>query len=71
MIISGLLVAGCTKKLFDGGEAELIKQVTPGDSDSFSSGVSNSSFEQLLGEVTGLHVNDEIYKSQLSLRDVG
>ena len=46
-------------------------QVTPGDSDTFSSGVSNSSFEQLLGEVTGLHVNDGVYKSQLPLRDVG
>ena len=51
-------------------QGELIKEVYPGDSDSFSSGVSNSSFEQLLGEVTGLHV-DEIYESQLSLGDVG
>ena len=72
MIVSrSLSVAGCTKKLFDGEEAEFIKQVTPGDSDTFSSGVSNSSFEQLLGEVTGWHVNDGVYKSQLSLRDVG
>ena len=46
---------------FYGGEAELIKEVSPGDSDSFSSGVSNSSFEQLLGEVTGLHVDYGIY----------
>ena len=62
---------GCTKKLLEGGEAELIKEVSPGDNDCFSSEVSNSSFEQLLGEVTGLHVNDRIYKSQLSLRDIG
>ena len=64
-------MAGCTNKLFDGGEAEFIKEVSPGDSDFFNSGVSNSSFEQLLGEVTGLHVDDGIYESQLSLGDVG
>ena len=64
-------MAGRTKKLFDGGEAEFIKEVFPGDSDSFGSGVSNSSFEQPLGEVTGLHVDDGICESQLSLGDVG
>ena len=40
--------AGRTKKLFDGGEAEFIKEVFSGDSGSFGSGVSNSSFEQPL-----------------------
>ena len=55
----------CTNKVFDGGETELIKQVSPGDSDSFSSGVYNSGFEQLFGEVAGFHVDDRIYESQL------
>ena len=62
---------GCTKKLFDGGGAELIKKVSPGDSDSFSSGVSDSGFKQLLGEVSGFHVDNGVYESQLSLGDIG
>ena len=41
-------MAGRTKKLFDGGEAEFIKEVFSGDSGSFGSGVSNSSLEQPL-----------------------
>ena len=53
--------------MFDGGEAELVKEVSPGGSNSFSSGVYDSGFEQLLGrEVTGLHVDDGIFESQLS-----
>ena len=71
MIVSRSLCCSVYKELFGGGEAELIKEVSPGDSDSFSSAVFNSSFKQLLGEVTGLHVNDGIYKSQLSVGDAG
>ena len=56
----------CTKKLFNGGEAKFVKVVSPGDSDSFSSGVYNSGFKQLFGEVAGFHVDDRIYESQLS-----
>ena len=62
---------GCAKKLFDGREAEFIKEVSPGDSDSFSSGVYNSGFKQLFGEVAGFHIDDRVYESQLSLGDVG
>ena len=52
-------------------EAELVKEVSPGDSDSVSSGVFNSGFEQLLGEVTGFHVDNGIYfESQLSLGNI-
>ena len=47
-------------KLFDGGEAEFVKEVSPGDSGSSGSGVYNSGFKQLLGEVT---VDDGIYES--------
>ena len=61
----------CTKKLFDEGEAELAKEVTPGDSDSSSSGVYNSGFKQLFGEVAGFHVDDRIYESQLLLGNIG
>ena len=60
----------CTNKVFDGGETELIKQVSPGDSDFFSSGIYNSGFEHLFGEVAVFHVDDRIYESQLSLGDI-
>ena len=43
----------------------------PQVSDSFSSGVYNSGFKQLFGEVAGFHVDDRIYESQLTLGDIG
>ena len=53
------LLRGVLRSCLMGGEAEL-KEVSPGDSGSFGSGVYNSGFKQLLGEVT---VDDGMYES--------
>ena len=53
------------------GGTEFVNKVFPGSSDSLSIGVCHSHFQNLLGEITRLHVDDGVYEGQLPLGDEG